>query len=107
MKHEWLIYYDDETTFSSEDGTWADAPAYGVQIISERCILEGTPVKMMHMGMDYYLLRDGTLMSFSEVDLKDHLFLGIDRAAIKFGRWTTNEIWTRIRDRAFSSDENT
>ena len=31
MTHpEWVIYYTDGSSFSSEDGSWADAPARGV-----------------------------------------------------------------------------
>ena len=30
---QWLIFYDDGCTFSSDDGAWKDAPARGVQAI--------------------------------------------------------------------------
>ncbi|HJY98670.1 MAG TPA: hypothetical protein VJ227_03080 [Patescibacteria group bacterium] len=29
----WRIYYADGSTFSSEDGTWAEAPAFGVECV--------------------------------------------------------------------------
>lgn len=29
----WRIYYADESTFSSEDGSWAEAPPFGVQCV--------------------------------------------------------------------------
>lgn len=92
----WIIYYDDETTFGSEDGTWSEAPTDGVQIIIDH--IPETP--LAHMGSDYYLLRDDVIMSFSERDLHQHLVLGIDRHAIKFGRWTTHDIWHRVHEKA-------
>lgn len=32
---KWKIYYDNETTFSSEDGSPEDAPGYGVLAITQ------------------------------------------------------------------------
>ena len=93
----WTIYYDDETTFSSDDGSWLDAPSQGVQIIMD--YMEKTPLS--HMGCDYYLMRDDTIISFSEVHLHSHLELGIAPQTIKFGRWTNNKNWHRIHDRVF------
>lgn len=29
----WRIYYADESTFSSEDGTWAEAPPFGLTCV--------------------------------------------------------------------------
>ena len=29
----WRIFYADGSTYSSEDGTWADAPPFGVQCV--------------------------------------------------------------------------
>lgn len=29
----WRIYYADESTFSSEDGAWSEAPPFGVQCV--------------------------------------------------------------------------
>ena len=29
----WVIFYDDYTTYSSDDGAWEDAPSRGVQAI--------------------------------------------------------------------------
>ena len=32
----WKLYYSDRTTFSSEDGEWLDAPAWGVMGVAVR-----------------------------------------------------------------------
>ncbi len=29
----WRIYYDDESTYSNEDGEWVDAPKHGVVVV--------------------------------------------------------------------------
>jgi hypothetical protein len=29
----WRIFYSDQSTFSSEDGTWAEAPPFGLQCV--------------------------------------------------------------------------
>lgn len=29
----WCIYYSDGSTFTSKDGTWAEAPPFGVQCV--------------------------------------------------------------------------
>lgn len=31
---KWIIYYGDKTTWSSEDGSWQDAPALNVQVVA-------------------------------------------------------------------------
>ncbi len=94
----WKIYYDDESVVTSEDITWEQVPSYGVLIIREYP-QEGTP--QAHMGFDYYLMRQGTIISFSIKDLHDHLLLGIPQGSIKFGRWCPDDVWRRVHDQAF------
>ncbi len=87
------IWYDDETTY---EGDWNDAPAYGVLFVQEP--------KMVHMGADYYLKHDGSIMNFRLKDLHQHLVLGIEPGAIKFGRWTSNEIWKKVHAKVFPGE---
>jgi hypothetical protein len=95
---KWEIYYDDETVVNDEDVAWHDCSAHGVLFV-----LEYLPndKKMVHMGMDYYLMRDRSLMSFSGNSLNEHLLLGIDKGAIKFGRWAPNDVWERVQNKIF------
>lgn len=72
----WIIYYEDGTTFSSEDGSFKDAPAWGV-------IGVGCDPDLFH-GVDFtglldYLARTGL---------------------VKFGRLTSNENYDKIMKRA-------
>jgi hypothetical protein len=94
----WEIYYDDESVVSDLDVVWEDAPNEGVLFI-----LEYYPDdrKMVHMGMDYYFMRYNTIISCSLADLHTHLSLGFAPNAVKFGRWTSDEIWNRVHDVVF------
>lgn len=100
VEARWTIYYADETVFTSEDGSWGDAPHGGVLIIFERM---SEPEKTaVHMGMDYYLWKAGEgIVSFGERFLHQHMLLGIDEGAIKFGLWVSNAVWQRVHRRAF------
>ena len=94
---QWRIWYDDETVF---EGAWKDAPSNGVLFIEDWI----GKTKLVHMGSDYYLMRDGTIMSFRLADLHQHLVLGLDAGSIKFGRWTSNDVWQRIHKKVFPSE---
>jgi len=94
---KWRIWYDDETTF---DGDWKDAPVDGVLFVEDWT----NNTKLVHMGSDYYLMREGTIMSFRTSDLHQHLILGIDAGALKFGRWTTNDVWQRVHAQVFPGE---
>ncbi len=48
----WAIWYDDDTTFSSEDGSWEDAPREGVQVV---CFRHDPPYRTFVTGRDEYL----------------------------------------------------
>lgn len=47
---KWKIWYDDGSTFSSEDGKAEAAPSEGVQIVAE---IRGKR-KILHHGGEYY-----------------------------------------------------
>jgi hypothetical protein len=103
----WSIHYDDESIFSDKNGSWHEAPCYGVLIIIEDRTWEepdsvtGEYYKLVHMGSDYYLLRNEQIISFGIKDLHQHLDLGIAPHSIKYGRWTDNDVWTRVHNKVF------
>lgn len=96
----WQIFYDDETIVSNLDMVWEDAPLYGVLFV-----LEDFPdrTKLVHMGMDYYMKRGSTLISFSEGDVKMHMELGIPVRSAKYGRWAPDDVWQRVYNLVFPS----
>jgi hypothetical protein len=79
----WRIYYADGSTFSSDDGTWAEAPPFGVQ-----CIV-------------YYHVPEG--VTFQEVgdDVSIYEFVGLPEGTdehAKMGLWTDGESYWRVHD---------
>lgn len=94
----WKIWYDDESVVASEDMKWEDAPPYGVLIILH---YQKDNKKQVHMGSDYYLRRDNTIISFHIKDLHDHILLGVPKGAVKFGRWCPDDVWERVHDQVF------
>jgi hypothetical protein len=49
---DWIVYYDDSTSFSSQDGPPADAPRLGVQVIAAKDIGCG---RLIWRGWDFYV----------------------------------------------------
>ena len=89
---EWRIYYDNGSTFGSDDGPWAEAPLDGVACIV-RVDGEGTE---FICGGDHYLRfdDDGTIAA---IDIEPFLrSLGV----VKFGRMTSNKRHEAIMRRA-------
>jgi len=81
----WRIYYDNGSTFDSEDGAWEDAPLDGVICIVRK---DGDRVEF-HSGHDHYLRADddGTIMPTH--DLGPWLR---SLRVVKFGRYTSHRI---------------
>lgn len=92
----WRLYYDDGSTFSSEDGGPQDAPARGVI-----AILQPDPDVGHHVvtGFDYYWIRDGVWFGGDLFGLFDHLITP-GWKAVKFGRTTSNAEYRAIVARA-------
>jgi len=78
----WKLYYDNGSTFSSDDGAWEEAPSDGV-LFAVRW--EGGKKEILS-NTDFYFFHDG---SFGQTDDLGPLLrkLGI----IKFGRWTSHK----------------
>jgi hypothetical protein len=76
----WRLYYDDGSTFSSADGTWAQAPNEGVQVL---VTYQEPPYKVLHDGVDTYRLPG--------------------RKTVKHGRWMDTDAFYAIQREAFES----
>ncbi len=97
---DWIIHYDDETFVTSSGVAWRDTPSYGVLFVQE---INPSGSNLIHMGMDYYFKRDGTIISCGLQALHEHLVLGINAGVMKFGRWSPDDVWNRVHDRIFPS----
>lgn len=93
----WCIYFDDETTFSSLDGSWEEAPTDGVIFVVLR---SGERTEFLS-GADYYVRfeDDGSVAATGDIGplLRRRPPLSAD--AIKFGRYTSNQRMERISRR--------
>jgi len=92
MADRWMIFYDDETTFSNEDGLWIDAPTDGVlYVISKR---HNSDIVEVSAGNDHYILLDGETVAATQ-DLGPLL----RKWGVKFGRWTSHKMQEKIGNR--------
>lgn len=83
----WKLFYGDGRTFSSNDGTWDDAPAQDVQIVvvyEMKIDGQGRPTRIVFSGCDYYF-KDGDVFgqSFDDVSLV--------RGVVKYGKLMNTE----------------
>jgi hypothetical protein len=100
----WRIYYDDESTFSSDDGLPCDAPGYGVE-----GILQGPPHDHQLITRDYelaerdfYLFREdyGCWVRVDRDGLIDHFVHGARHiTACLVGRTIPRPDWLAIMKR--------
>lgn len=96
---DWRIYYDDGSTFSSEDGSPEDAPAFGAVVIVFPDEEVGRVI--MH-GWDWYywVPEDGTWWGADIYGLLDRLLHRIDCRALLQGRNMLNTEYLALFKRA-------
>lgn len=95
MKVTWRIYYSDETTFSSDQGTPQGAPAFGVICIIYPDSLVGRAI--MHGWDWYYWVEDDKQWWGSDIyGVLDRLLHNLPLHALKQGRNVSNESYRRI-----------
>ena len=93
---DWIIYYSDGSTFSSDEGDWADAPGWGCQVVLFRDSIVKCGIRH---DRDYYRLdEDGTVVGMDFVGLIDYVveMLGV----VKVGRMLTQAEYKRIYQQA-------
>lgn len=108
---DWRIYYDDGSTYSSEDGCAENAPAFGVQAIVQRDFDDeihnvGRYVLSSPMvdGNDYYWFERGAWYGGEIFGLWDYLSRLGPRKVI-FGRVVEKGRFREIRDRAMADPD--
>lgn len=99
MAEWWRIYYEDESTFSSDDGSPFEAPRTGVQVIAYR---DGDGVSLLSQA-DYYYYEperaDGGWWHCSPEGMTLHL-IRARRPLIVFGSMIKLDKFTEIEVRA-------
>lgn len=91
----WCIYYADRSTFSSDDGSWDEAPTDGVICVASRV---GERVQWSSGGDYYRLFDDGSVGETS--DHNAWLRTAIRAGEIKFGLYVSNRLHAEIMARA-------
>lgn len=66
----WAIIYGYRNVFSSADGSWAEAPAWGVMAVAEKNQEAGLEI---HARSDIYLMLDGQIIRLSELGFADYM----------------------------------
>jgi hypothetical protein len=85
----WIIFYSDGSTFSSERGSSAAAPAWDVQAIA----CDDEQVGHVVQQRDYYWIEDGEWTGGDLISLLQWL---ADQGLVKVGRFTSNKRWDEI-----------
>jgi hypothetical protein len=73
---DWVIYYDDGTSFSSDDGDPSRAPKEGVQVVA--CADVGTGKLLWHSAEAYCWHIEGEWVPHSETGLRRYLALSAE-----------------------------
>ena len=115
---EWKLYYDDQTTFSDEDGSWQDAPAWGVVAIVTADSYVGriidSPRRDPEYCDDYYIWPQGKQTpacadfgGLVDMLVREGHMTGVQLVAdftldeltgwgVKFGRAVDNDRWREL-----------
>lgn len=101
---QWKIYYTDNTTYSSEQGTPQEAPAFGVLVVVEHH--EGVG-RYIHTLCDWYYYHT-ELQEWFAGDLHgllDHLLHNLPITAVKQGRLVDNDTYKQVLRQAMNDPD--
>lgn len=93
---DWKIHYADGSTYSNEDGSWEDAPAWGIA-----AIVVSTPECgwAMIQGGDYFIMNQaGDIIPIDDTGWDDYAANVL--RVVKVGRMLSREEWQRIYTKA-------
>lgn len=97
----WRIWYDDGTELGGcDEQDWEAFPRHGVLIVREY-----QPVRLYHMGLDYYWLEGGSVKSCSRMDIDRYLERPQGIRCVKFGRWANQYTWEQVHEKAKAATE--
>ena len=100
VRPDWIIFYDDDTTFSSDDGSPGEAPAVGVLVLIQE---NANGNWVLEAKRDYWCWGWRTTNEWVAVDvagLQDYLFHYDNWRMVLYGRWASNEQYQKIMDKA-------
>ena len=103
---QWKIYYHDPnapertTTYSSDDGSPADAPEFGVICIVQP-IWGGRERTQLRGGKYYAVDEEGKWVTFNEDGLQDRKDNRIPYYHLKEGRWINDDRYGEVITKAY------
>lgn len=89
---DWAIIYDDYSVFTSDDGSFEDAPAWGVQAIVFRSVETGWSIATT--GAYFIRLPDGDFLPIGDDALMDYAANVWKK--VKVGRMISQKEWGKI-----------
>lgn len=96
----WIVYYEDETTFASSEGSPSEAPRRGVLVVANSDKEVG---KVLHHRADFYVWRNEWLPA-DRFGLMDYLLEPGSEKIVLWGRMTTRDIMQKIYIKALQDD---
>jgi hypothetical protein len=101
MQPFWIIFYEDGSTFSNEDGLPSEAPPLGVMVLLQRSAQDRI---VLYTQKDYYCWgwRDSNeWVNCEPAGFWDYMFHHTgEQKAVLFGRWTTDDNYMKVWNEA-------
>ena len=97
---DWIIFYDDDTTFSSDDGSPGEAPAVGVLVLIQE---NANGNWVLYEKRDYYCWNWRAKNEWVATDGKgmhDYLFHHDDWRMVLYGRWVSDRKYQDVLEKA-------
>ena len=89
---EWVAVYSDKSVFSSLDGSWEDAPAWGMQAVIYQSVETGWS---SCLSGDYFIrLDDGAFLGIDDTGLRDYAANVWKK--IKVGRYLSRDEYNEV-----------
>ena len=97
---DWIIYYSDGTTFSSNDGDWKDAPGWDCQVVLFRDPIVKWGIR--HNADFFRLDADGTVVGMDNISFLQHVMntLGMVKAGNMLSQGEFDKVYQKaVADR--------
>ena len=91
----WTIFYGDGSTFSSTDGTWAEAPAFGVFAVVYYRVDGTRHIQMEQRDNSRYVWPDSLPKPTGAIEVEADEVTG---QTVKYGLWVDNDTYFALFD---------
>ena len=95
----WIIYYEDGSSFTSSDGNPEDAPRLGVLLVAN---IDKEVGKILHHRADFYIRKMDQWLPADKFGLMDYLLEPGHYKIVLWGRITTRTIMHKVYVDAFN-----